>query len=157
MNIRIREANKADLQSIKKPLLETGWTWNVPEKDKKELDKEEWGAYMLEIFEKNYGKLNDKIFVAEGRGSILGYVWVGERSNLMTGKKHGFIFDIFVEEQFRGEGIGKMLLQEAESYCLERNYPRILLMVSQDNQSAIRLYTNMNYKTMQVYMGKELS
>jgi ribosomal protein S18 acetylase RimI-like enzyme len=74
----------------------------------------------------------------------------------MTGATHGFIYDIFVAEEYRGKGIGKILIEKAETYCREKGYPRILLMVSAENQPAIRLYTKTGFKTEHMHMGKEL-
>ena len=76
---------------------------------------------------------------------------------MMTGLKHGYVYDIFVKEEFRGKGIGKKLLEEAESYCREKRYSRILLMVSVNNVEAIRLYNKMGFKAEQTYMGKVLN
>jgi ribosomal protein S18 acetylase RimI-like enzyme len=76
---------------------------------------------------------------------------------MMTGKKHGYIYDIFVKKEFRGKGIGKILLEKAQSYCREKGYSRILLMVSVNNANAIELYNKSGFKTEQMYMGKALS
>jgi ribosomal protein S18 acetylase RimI-like enzyme len=75
---------------------------------------------------------------------------------MMTGLKYGYIYDIFVKEEFRGKGFGRVLLEKAESYCRERGYSRILLMVSVSNETAIRLYDKMGFKAEQTYMAKTL-
>jgi len=75
---------------------------------------------------------------------------------MMTGLKHGYVYDVFVKEEFRGKGIGRILLDKAESYCREKCYSRILLMVSVSNEVAIRLYDKMGFKAEQTYMAKGL-
>jgi ribosomal protein S18 acetylase RimI-like enzyme len=84
-------------------------------------------------------------------------LWVGKGSNMLTGKDHGYIYDIFVKKEFRGKGIGKTLLKKAQSYCKEVGFSRILLMVSVENENAAGLYKKMGFKTESMYMGKDLS
>ena len=157
MDVTIREAKETGLQLVRKYTVETGWT-SFPENERKELDKEKWTGHMLELFEKLSKRETDRMFVAEdGSHAFLGYLWVGEGSNMMTEKKEGFIYDIFVKREFRGKGIGKILLEKAQSYCREKGYSRILLMVSVNNANAIGLYSKMGFKAEQMYMGKVLS
>jgi len=156
MNVIIREAKESDLQLVRKYGVETGWA-SLSETERGELGKEEWAKRMKGLFEKLFDRETHRIFVAENeRHVFLGYVWVGEGSNMMTGKRHGFIYDIFVEKGFRGKGVGRALLEKAESFCREKDYSRILLMVSVNNKVAARLYDKMGFKTEQVYMGKAL-
>jgi len=61
-----------------------------------------------------------------------------------------------VKEEFRGKRIGRTLLEKAQSYCREKGYSRIVLMVSVSNKPAIGLYDKMGFKTEQMYMAKVL-
>jgi ribosomal protein S18 acetylase RimI-like enzyme len=158
MDVTIREAKETDLKLVRKYTVETAWTTVLSESERKELDKEKWAKHILEGFEKLSKRETERIFVAEDEShAFLGYLWVGEGSNMMTGKKHGYIYDIFVKKEFRGKGIGKILLEKAQSYCREKGYSRILLMVSVNNANAIELYNKSGFKTEQMYMGKALS
>ena len=157
MDVIIREAKETDLQLVRKYTVETGWTTVLSENERKQLDKEKWTKHILEGFERLSKRETDRIFVAEDEShTFLGYLWIGEGSNMMTGLKHGYVYDVFVKEEFRGRGIGKMLLEKAESYCRKRGYSRILLMVSVSNQAAISLYDNIGFKAEQTYMAKVL-
>ena len=157
MDVTIREAKETDLQVVKKYTVETAWT-SLSESDRKELDKEKWTKHLLELFEKLSGRETEKIVVAEDENhAFLGYLWVGEGSNMMTGLKQGYIFDIFVKKEFRGRGTGKILLEKAQSYCREKGYSRIRLMVYVNNANAIGLYNKMGFKTEQMHMEKTLS
>jgi ribosomal protein S18 acetylase RimI-like enzyme len=157
MDITIREATETDLPLVRKYTVETAWA-TFSESERKELDKEKWTKHILEGFEKLSKRETDKIFVADDEShAFLGYLWIGEGSNMMTGLKHGYIYDIFVKEKFRGKAIGRILLEKAESYCQERGYSRILLMVSVNNETAIRLYNKMGFKAEQTYMAKVLN
>jgi len=158
MDVIIREAKETDLQLVRKYTVETGWTTVLSESERKQLDKEKWTKQILEVFEKFSKRETDRIFVAEDEShAFLGYLWIGEGSNMMTGLKHGYVYDVFVKEEYRGRGIGRILLEKAESYCREKRYSRILLMVSVGNQAAISLYDNMGFKAEQTYMAKTLN
>jgi ribosomal protein S18 acetylase RimI-like enzyme len=103
-------------------------------------------------------KESHRVFVAEDENqSFLGYVWVGEGSNPMTGTKHGYIYDIFVKEDQRRKGIGIMLMEKAERYCRETGYHELLLMVAINNQPAQELYIKQGFKAEQMYMLKRLT
>ena len=159
MDVTIREARETDLELVRKYTVETAWT-DFSETERKELekDKERWVRHLLEGFERLSKRENHKIFVAEDEShTFLGYLWVGESGNMMTGLKFGFVYDIFVKHEFRGKGIGKILLEKAESYCREKGYSRLLLMVAVKNETAIRLYDSMGFKPEQTYMAKELN
>jgi ribosomal protein S18 acetylase RimI-like enzyme len=157
MDVTIREAKEPDLQLVRKYTAETGWTV-LSESERKQLDKEKWTKQILEVFDRLSRRETDRIFVAEDEShAFLGYLWVGEGGNMMTGLKHGYVYDIFVKEEIRGKGIGRILMEKAESHCRERGYSRILLMVSVSNQAAISLYDNMGFKAEQTYMAKALS
>jgi ribosomal protein S18 acetylase RimI-like enzyme len=157
MDVTIREAKETDRQLVRKYTVETAWT-TFSESERKELDKEKETRHILEVFDKLSKRETDRIFVAEDEShAFLGYLCIGEGTNMMTGLKHGYIYDIFVKEEFRGMGIGKILLKKAESYCREKRYSRILLKVSVSNQAAMRLYSEMGFKAEQTYMAKTLN
>jgi ribosomal protein S18 acetylase RimI-like enzyme len=158
MYVAIREARETDLEPVRKYTVETAWV-DFSESERKELekDKEKWTKHILEGFEGLSKRENHKIFMAEDENhAFVGYLWVGEGTNMMTGLKHGYIYDIFVKEEFRGKGIGKILLEKAQSYSREKGYSRILLMVSANNETAMKLYSKMGFKAEQIYMAKAL-
>jgi ribosomal protein S18 acetylase RimI-like enzyme len=156
MDITIREATETDLPLVRKCTVETGWKV-LSENERKQLDKEKWTKQILGVFEQLSKRETHRIFVAEDEShTFLGYLWIGEGSNMMSGLKHGYIYDVLVNEEFRGKGIGRMLVEKAQSYCREKGYSRILLMVSVSNETAIRLYDKMGFKAEQTYMAKAL-
>ena len=156
MNIDIRRIKDIDIALIKKISKETAWK-SISEDQSRALNKEKWSRHMDEVFERIFKREGNEIFVAENRNHVfLGYVFVGEGSSMMTGTKHGFIFDIFVKKNYRGRGIGMMLMKRAEHYCRARGYTRMALMVVTNNQPAINLYTQLDFKAEQMLMGKKL-
>ena len=156
MSINIRRIKHDDIALMKKISKETAWK-SIAEDQRRTLNKEKWSRHMDEVFERSFKREGSEIFVAENKNHVfLGYVFVGEGNNMMTGTKHGFIFDIFVKKNYRGRGIGMMLMKRAEHYCKERGYTRMTLMVAINNQPAKNLYTKLDFKAEQMLMGKRL-
>lgn len=156
MRVTLRLMNKKDMPLVRKFTIETGWN-SLSEMDRKELNKKEWSRHMEEVFENFAKQENSQIYVAEDDNkSFAGYLFVGESKNMMTGKSSGFIYDIFVKEELRRKGIGKKLMEKAESYCREKGYSRLSLMVSANNLPALKLYASTGFKKDQIYMDKEV-
>ncbi len=157
MKISTRLAQDAEIASVKAISIRTAWD-RFSEDQRRELDKEEWSRRIGELFDFMVTKESHQVFVAEDeQQSFLGYVWVGEGSNPMTGTKHGYIYDIFVPEEHRRKGIGMRLMEQAEDYCRETGYHEMLLMVAINNQPAEQLYTKQGFKPDQKYMLKRLT
>jgi GNAT superfamily N-acetyltransferase len=156
MHIVLREAKKTDMPLVEKLTVETGWK-SIPETQRMLLNREKWNKHMIEVFENFSKRKNSEIWIAEDeQHGFVGYLFVGESGDMISGLSFGFIYDIFVEEKFRGKGIGKLLLEKAEDYCRRKVYSRIALMVSAANDSAIRLCTKSGFKPEQMHMAKEL-
>ena len=156
MSINIRGIKDTDIALIKKITKETAWK-SISEDERRTLRREKWSQHMDELFERFLSRGDSEVFVAEnGNHVFLGYVFVGEGNNMMTGTKHGFIFDIFVKKNYRGRGIGMMLMKRAEDYCREKGYTRMALMVATNNQPALNLYTKLDFKAEQMFMRKKL-
>jgi ribosomal protein S18 acetylase RimI-like enzyme len=157
MKINTRLAQDVEIASVKAISIRTAWE-RFSEDYRRELDKEEWSRRIGELFDLMVTQESHQVFVAEDEHqSFLGYVWVGEGSNPMTGMKHGYIYDIFVTEEHRRKGVGMKLMEQAEDYCRETGYHEMLLMVAINNQSAEQLYSKQGFKADQMYMLKRLT
>jgi len=70
------------------------------------------------------------------------------------------IHDLIIQNDFRGKGLGRRLLQQIESIANERKYCKITLEVREDNFAAKALYTELGFKDripMMHFWTKELS
>lgn len=63
----------------------------------------------------------------------------------LTGVGQGWIMDIAVLPEWRGQGVGKMLLKAAEDQCRERGIFYLGLAVSSHNIRALRLYERFGF------------
>lgn len=84
----------------------------------------------------------DKLIVAESGGRIVGYILVIFRSGTALAR----VYSVAVLEEFRGGGIGAMLLDEAEAVSLASDCMVLRLEVREDNDVAIALYKRLGYR-----------
>ncbi|MBD0711729.1 MULTISPECIES: GNAT family N-acetyltransferase [unclassified Streptomyces] len=93
------------------------------------------------------------VVVADGRSA--GFLWTG-RIELEPGRWAAFVYDIEVEEEYRGRGYGRALMLLAERVAREAGDTRLGLHVFAGNTPAIRLYESLGYRTTYVNSAKEL-
>jgi ribosomal protein S18 acetylase RimI-like enzyme len=86
-------------------------------------------------------------------GEEVGTIWMKvERGD----RPSGFIYDIFLEERFRGMGYGKATLRALESLAREKGLGSLFLHVFAHNPVAIRLYQGTGFKVKSMNMEKVL-
>ncbi|MDP4038891.1 MAG: GNAT family N-acetyltransferase [bacterium] len=94
------------------------------------------------------------ILVAETKNKIIGcaVATLSVSSELIKTKykkeylKTGFIKNVFVEETFRGQGIGSKIVGELEKYLKEKGCPTVHLEVFAPNTNALKIYNNIGYQ-----------
>jgi GNAT superfamily N-acetyltransferase len=65
-------------------------------------------------------------------------------------------FGVSVLDGFRGRGIGRALIAHVEGWAVERGVERMVLVVSEANEGAIRLYHELGYRDYDRAMLKDL-
>jgi GNAT superfamily N-acetyltransferase len=99
----------------------------------------------------------DQALVARDEsGTRAGFVWVEATHVGFTGEPLALVRDVYVEIPFRGQGLGRLLVEAAEKWARERNLGRMLLNVVEHNHVARRLYDALGYSTEVHRMGKVL-
>ncbi len=83
-----------------------------------------------------------------------GWLWVNSKE--VGARKDFFIYDIFLEEEFRGRGLGEKAMSMLEDKVKELKGSRIGLHVFGFNERAIKLYKKMGYETTNIGMRKKL-
>jgi RimJ/RimL family protein N-acetyltransferase len=84
----------------------------------------------------------------------IGMIWL--RAELNRPVKNGFIFDVHIEEKFRGKGYGKEIMSLIEEKARELGIKKIGLHVFAYNAVARKLYEDLGYKVESLNMLKEL-
>ncbi|UOQ83452.1 GNAT family N-acetyltransferase [Gracilibacillus salinarum] len=84
-------------------------------------------------------------------GDQVGIIWLARQ----TAEK-GFIYDILIEEAYRGKGYGKAAMQQIEVEAKQLGMQKIGLHVFGHNKTAVHLYDSLDYQTTNIVMEKEL-
>ena len=92
------------------------------------------------------------VFVVEADGEIVGEFWFAERATSFG--RCLWIYDIRIDEAYRGRGYGRAAMLLAEAEARQRGYSRIGLNVFGDNQIARSLYQSLEYEENAILMSK---
>ncbi|MFF2410912.1 GNAT family N-acetyltransferase [Streptomyces sp. NPDC058092] len=87
--------------------------------------------------------------------AVVGHVWVSV-SEESPGEKAGYVFDVEVDEEYRGRSYGRALMWQAEHITLDAGAHRLGLHVFAGNTPAQRLYESLGYRTTQYNLAKTL-
>ncbi len=78
--------------------------------------------------------------LAEPSGHIVAQLWLHTTHNYFNGQKELWIWDITVDEAFRGNGLSRRLLEFAQKRTAELNCKELWLLVAENNVHARRIY-----------------
>ena len=92
--------------------------------------------------------------IIDETGASVGGLWFAPLRE--SGRGEAFIYDIEVDEAFRGRGYGRAALVALEPIVLELGYDTIGLHVFGDNDVARNLYRTSGYLESDVMMRKRL-
>ena len=71
-------------------------------------------------------------------------------------RRHGYVSDLVVEEAWRGQGVGRLLIGEAERLTREKGLKRLVIGVMAGNAGAERLYGELGFSLYAKAMMKPL-
>ena len=83
----------------------------------------------------------------------VGMTWMKAKTHP---SKSGFIYDVFIEERFRGKGYGKSLMLLLEEKAREMGMKSLALHVFGFNHVARKLYESIGYEITNVMLSKAL-
>lgn len=98
------------------------------------------------------------VLVAERDGRIVGYVYAGIEplSWKELRDEAGFVHDVVVAEEARGQGVGGALIDAAAEWLHRRGVPRVLLWTAERNGAAQRLFARHGFRRTMIEMTREL-
>ncbi len=113
---------------------------------------------MLKNFWTWINQSGSKVFIAEMEqekpvGFLVLYPNAVEE---LTGLPQGWVMDIAVLEDYRNHGIGRVLMEAAETYCREQGIEYLGLAVSSHNVQAVKLYQSLGFAEERKLMVKVL-
>jgi ribosomal protein S18 acetylase RimI-like enzyme len=69
-----------------------------------------------------------------------------------VGMKKGYILnDLYVDDHYRGQGVGKALIDQVYQFCIERNVTFVRLETAPNNHKAKALYEKMGMELSNEY------
>jgi ribosomal protein S18 acetylase RimI-like enzyme len=99
-------------------------------------------------------------FAAECQGTIVGCILVGIRSSadipILVKRRYAYIDDIVIDRDYRQSGLGKMLMERAEKWIVQKGISQIELNVWDFNRVAISFFDKMGYAPSRHFMWKTI-
>jgi len=137
INLKFRSLRKKDFERVKEIALK-GWffSYSYLPKDKiTELLNVYYSQKSLEKSLKNIKKGNAYFILAKKNKKIVGFIHVG-----MKTKTKGELHRFYMDTNFIGKGIGKMLLQRAEKFLKEKGCKKYYTFVNKHGKRAPEFY-----------------
>ncbi|MBS2967772.1 GNAT family N-acetyltransferase [Metabacillus sp. KIGAM252] len=85
-----------------------------------------------------------RYLVAEDGDVFQGWVLIGGGKDSLADRTYGFIYELYVLEPLRGNGLGRKLMEEAIAHLKLEGHTEVRLSVFAGNQ-AIQLYKKMGF------------
>ncbi|SES62508.1 Acetyltransferase, GNAT family [Oceanobacillus limi] len=86
---------------------------------------------------------------------ITGWILIGGSKDQFSNKTIGFIYELFVLDEYRGRGISKQLIKAGVEQLKKEGYLEVRLSVFEGNQ-AIKIYESMGFKNRTITMSISL-
>ena len=102
-------------------------------------------------FNKLLGDSNAKILAYFLDDKIIGYILIRKTDDLTC-----LLDGLFVLEEYRNQGIGKELINEAIKVCKNYKVKYVDINVMKENTVAKNLYQELNFNELEIKMRKEL-
>lgn len=128
--ITIRDALSEDAPAIDAVLRALGWFTHLDD-----IPSNETQARIARVIaEKGSPGGDNTLLVAESGVGVVGYVSVHWLPNLIFGGE-GYVSELFILPEARGQGIGGALLEEAKRRGIARGYQRLTLFNRRERES----------------------
>jgi len=104
----------------------------------------EFESYVIKTFSdflENYSQEKDRLWMALYNNKIIGCIAIVHQS-----EKEAQLRWFLSDPSFRGLGIGKKLLNDAISFCIEKKYKNVFLLTTDQQESALRMYKAVGFK-----------
>ncbi len=153
MEVNIRRASLKDIPYLTKLLLEVH---RVHSDVRPDLFKRGAKKYSEEELTSMITTEIDPIFVAVAFDRVIGYAFCihkeVKKHNSLQDLRTLYIDDLCVDEEFRGEHIGKMLYEYVLAYAKEKNYYNVTLNVWADNINAVKFFERIGMRIQKIGM-----
>ena len=151
--MEIRFAEKEDTPAILRLLQQVGQVHHLGRPDIFRAGAQKYGAsQVLDLLDKP----GTAIFVAAEGDEVLGYCFCmlkkHEKDPVIADYTELYIDDICIDEEKRGQHIGKSLYEAACRYAKESRCYNVTLNVWSFNENALRFYESCGMKPQRIFM-----
>ncbi len=97
------------------------------------------------------------ILVADDHGDVIGYSYgaIEGYDYMALRGPAGALYDIVVDSEYRGRGVGRLLLEVTLEALESRGAPRVVLSTAQSNDVAQRLFERAGFRRTMIEMTRE--
>lgn len=95
----------------------------------------------------------ERLYVLEDEGRVVGFIWIEVRGTMID-PVIGYIKNVYVAPELRGQGQAQLLLSAADDWFRSQGCSKASLDVSVCNEAAIRCYQRAGYETARYRMEK---
>lgn len=143
---QVRRFEKEDQENAKNLMAQLCRVTGVPFNEK----RWQWGVRMrlYDALRKNGMLIAETIDDQRLAGMVFADISIDP-----VGSSTGYIRSVIVDEEFRGQGVGKLLISEAIKYLNEMNVDQILINVRSKTERAKQLYEKMGFKEVYTVMS----
>lgn len=101
---------------------------------------------------------NVVVLVADDHGDVIGYAYAAvEGYDYMSLRgPAGVLHDISVDPEYRGRGVGRLLLQGALEFLRSKGVPRVVLTTAEGNAVAQQLFAEAGFRRTMIEMTREM-
>jgi len=111
----------------------------------------------FEYFKAELNKKNSAVFIAEDKKPI-GMIIVTYFDPLRISKfaRKGYVSNLYIEESYRKNGIGKKLLDASLKWLKKNNVKYISLEIHLENENALKFYRNLGFEDYTLKLAKKI-
>jgi ribosomal protein S18 acetylase RimI-like enzyme len=156
VQVRVRPIHPAERERFLQRIVQTSWN-DLPSYHRERRALDDIAPGVRHIVELLMAQGDNIILVADvDSHSNVGQVWLGEAQDPYSGARRGYIYDLYVKPEMRGQGIGHALLRAAEKASTRRGDIELGLTVAAGNAEAVALYQNAGFAIERLTMSKVL-
>ncbi len=157
MNIVIEKATQADFDAVQKFTEKL----NIDIADKYDHTVNKQFVYTdngKKYIEKVLNNDDSVVFIAKTEGKAVGYILatIEKIGDFRTIHSKSEIDFLWVDEGYRGNGIGSMLMQSIQTWSKEKGVDQITLYVDHSNIDAVTLYKKEGFIISELLMIKHI-
>lgn len=98
-----------------------------------------------------------RVWIMRDGGKAVGYVILTFNFDLEFDGLEGLVTDLFIEADYRGQGLGERALDVVDDYCRARGIGAVELQVETDNTAAQAFYRKIGFKQLnRVVMTRDI-